>query len=247
MTIAGGIAAALFRRQKQRHRVGGRRVAPRLLGCGRCSPTSWPSQLFGPTCRCRPPSTAHADPPTRSSACYQTKDGRFVNLVLPPVRPLLARLLPAASVDPSCIDDPRFADAERARAEQGRSASASLDDAVRASARSTEWRDMLDASKGCGRRCRTSPRSAHDRQVDRERLRPRGRPRTTGTSFSAGARTPVQFDETPPELTPAPELGQHTEEVLLELGLTWDEITAHKSAATSSERTCVAAGLYDVC
>jgi crotonobetainyl-CoA:carnitine CoA-transferase CaiB-like acyl-CoA transferase len=40
----------------------------------------------------------------------------------------------------------------------------------------------------------------------------------------------VQFDERWPTLTPAPDLGQHTEEVLLELGLTWEELAACKGA-----------------
>jgi CoA:oxalate CoA-transferase len=38
---------------------------------------------------------------------------------------------------------------------------------------------------------------------------------------------PWRFSETPADVAPAaPELGQHTEEVLLEAGLSWDEITA---------------------
>jgi crotonobetainyl-CoA:carnitine CoA-transferase CaiB-like acyl-CoA transferase len=48
-----------------------------------------------------------------------------------------------------------------------------------------------------------------------------------GTPFRLVAN-PVQFDETPPELTPAPGHGQHTDEILLELGLDWDHILALK-------------------
>ena len=41
---------------------------------------------------------------------------------------------------------------------------------------------------------------------------------------------PVQFDETPPAAARAPEHGQHTEEILLELDLDWDDISAAKDS-----------------
>ncbi|HEV7863371.1 MAG TPA: CoA transferase, partial [Acidimicrobiia bacterium] len=41
---------------------------------------------------------------------------------------------------------------------------------------------------------------------------------------------PVQFEETAPTLRPAPEHGAHTEEVLLELGLDWDDIIRLKTS-----------------
>jgi crotonobetainyl-CoA:carnitine CoA-transferase CaiB-like acyl-CoA transferase len=41
--------------------------------------------------------------------------------------------------------------------------------------------------------------------------------------------SPVKFDrKKPPIRLPAPEVGQHTEEVLLELGYTWDDIVELK-------------------
>ena len=41
----------------------------------------------------------------------------------------------------------------------------------------------------------------------------------------------VQFDEAPPTLRRAPEHGEHTEEVLLEMGISWEEIAAYKESA----------------
>src|SRR5262249_3744624 len=54
-----------------------------------------------------------------------------------------------------------------------------------------------------------------------------------GKVFTLVARA-VQFDERSPTLTPAPDLGQHTEEVLLELGLTWEELATYKEAGAIS-------------
>jgi len=39
---------------------------------------------------------------------------------------------------------------------------------------------------------------------------------------------PAQFDEQPARPSRAPEVGEHTESVMLEMGLSWDEITALK-------------------
>jgi len=42
--------------------------------------------------------------------------------------------------------------------------------------------------------------------------------------------SPVQVDGAPPTLSPAPDHGEQTEAVLLELGRTWDEIAALKAS-----------------
>jgi formyl-CoA transferase len=52
--------------------------------------------------------------------------------------------------------------------------------------------------------------------------------RADGSSFALVA-APMQFDgrfTVPPG--PAPELGQHTEDILLEAGLDWDDIAAYR-------------------
>ncbi len=42
--------------------------------------------------------------------------------------------------------------------------------------------------------------------------------------------SPAQFDEEPVRVERAPELGEHTELVLNELGVDWDEIVALKES-----------------
>lgn len=51
------------------------------------------------------------------------------------------------------------------------------------------------------------------------------------TSNAMTVATPVKFDQNPSEVrTPAPEIGQHTEEVLLEHGYTWEDIAQLKES-----------------
>jgi crotonobetainyl-CoA:carnitine CoA-transferase CaiB-like acyl-CoA transferase len=57
--------------------------------------------------------------------------------------------------------------------------------------------------------------------------------REDGSSFTL-VSNPLQFDETPPTLRPAPDLGQHTEEILLELGMTWEEMAKYKESGAIS-------------
>ena len=76
---------------------------------------------------------------------------------------------------------------------------------------------------GRGRRCRTPCRRRPTRRS----------PPTSTSGRSASLKlvsSPVQFDETAPRLTPAPDFAAQTDEVLLELGLDWDRLIELKSA-----------------
>jgi len=91
-----------------------------------------------------------------------------------------------------------------------------------------EWRARLADAEGVWAPMQTARELPDDAQAAANGYLPEI-DRGDGTRFPLVA-SPVEFDEVSPALRPAPELGQHTEEVLLELGLTWDELAECKEA-----------------
>jgi crotonobetainyl-CoA:carnitine CoA-transferase CaiB-like acyl-CoA transferase len=221
MTIAGGIAAALYRRERTGTPS---TIDVSLLGVAlwNLGPDVVASRLFENTSA---PRFTREDLPNPIVGIYKTKDGRFISLVMlesDRFWPDLCRHLGHEEL----IDDPRFRDAA-ARFENRRECIRLLDE-IFATRTYAEWRETLATAEGVWAPLQTVREVHDDVQVIANGYLPELHA-DNGTPYWLVAN-PVQFDETPPELGRAPEHGQHTEEVLLELGLTWDEIIAHKES-----------------
>jgi crotonobetainyl-CoA:carnitine CoA-transferase CaiB-like acyl-CoA transferase len=222
MTIAGGIAAALFRRE----RIGTASVVDvSLLGCSmwQLSPDVVGSQLTDVSLA----STLlnRDEPPNALFNQYRTSDERVIQLVMPESDRYWAELCWCVG-RPELADDPRFSD-WKARFENRRACVAALDEAF-SSRTLAEWRKALDATKAVWGAYQT-PSELHDDPQAIANGYVQELKTGTGTPFTL-VSSPVQFDECPVGLSCAPEHGQHTEEVLLELGLTWEEIGRHKES-----------------
>ncbi|MFQ5418275.1 MAG: CaiB/BaiF CoA transferase family protein [Myxococcota bacterium] len=121
---------------------------------------------------------------------------------------------------PDLALDPRFATPE-AFGENADAARAVLQE-IFETATGEEWRDRLGAMKGQWAPFQTMAQIPNDPQViANEHIREVDI--GDGQSFRLVAN-PVQFDGTPPELRKGPEHAQHSEEILLELGVPWERI-----------------------
>ncbi len=224
MATAGGIAAALFHRQ--------RTGEPSVVDVSLLGTAMWilaPDIVLAKFTDQEMPIFARTQAPNPIVNSYRTKDARWVFLnMLQPDR-FWADFCEHIG-RPDMITDARF-ESGMARFQNREACVAELD-AVFASRTLAEWRERLADVEGVWAPMQTAKEVGQDVQavangyladVDRG----------DGTTFTLVA-SPVQFDESPPTLRPGPDMGQHTEEVLLAAGYTWEDLAALKEAGAIS-------------
>ena len=220
MTIAGGISAALFRRE----RTGETSVVDiSLLGTGAWSMAcSMVGSMLAGGGNPVPAGAAFLNPLV---GIFPTKDGFFLMLCMLQGFPYWADTCVHVG-RPELVEDPRFATAE-AFAENAADASAELREAF-ATATLEEWRDRLATLEG-----QWGPFQTLDHMATDPQLLANGQivdvDAGNGETFRLVA-SPVAFDGEAPSPIKGPEHAQNTEEILLELGLDWDRIAELKRA-----------------
>lgn len=222
MTIAGGISAALFARE----RTGETSVVDislpgtGLWAMGAALAGSMMAERAGDE---GIPSMAGAKFMNPLVGIYRTKGGGAMMLTM-----LQGHHYWADTVEnighPELATDPRFATPE-AFNDNSDEARVVLGE-IFETATLQEWRDRLVDMKGQWGPFQTTAQIPSDAQViANEHIREVDI--GDGNSFRLVAN-PVQFNETPPDLRKGPEHAQHTEEVLLEMGLEWERIAKLK-------------------
>jgi len=215
-TIAGGIAAALFHRERTGEAV---TVDCSLLGMG-----VWATAFSLAMCSTFGlesfPKGSRLQAPNPIVNTYKTSDDRFFMLVMLQSDRYWAPLMQVVG-RPELADDPRFVDAA-ARAEHKQECIEVLDE-IFASRTFEEWKNVLAEQEGVYAAVQTPREVIDDPQVKANNY-VQDVVAEDGTTFKLVA-APLEFNETPVQITRAPGLGEHTDAVLQELlGLEMEQI-----------------------
>ena len=215
LTIAGGISAALFHRERTGEAV---TVDNSLLANGvwATGATVLAAGLFGFSRMPRGDRTMMPNPLVNN---YKTKDDRFMSFIMLESDRFWADLVTKIGHS-ELADDPRFVDSV-ARAKNCQACCIALDE-IFATRTLAEWRPIMLEVDGVWAPVQTADELLVDPQVVANDYI-REVTSAGGTTFRMVA-SPLQFDEQPPDLTRAPDHGEHTDEVLGELGLEMDAI-----------------------
>jgi crotonobetainyl-CoA:carnitine CoA-transferase CaiB-like acyl-CoA transferase len=221
ITLAGGVCAALFHRE--------RTGEPSIVDSSLLAQAMWsiaPSisvaDLFDIDGIPGAPPGLAINPLVNR---YKTRDNRWIQLVFLQPDRFWAGFCERIGL-PELATDPRFVPSSNLIANAGEACGLVAE--TFASQDLDHWRKALEDEPGVWAALATPKETLHDPQVE-----PNGYVVTNvdanGNKYQIVA-APVQFDETPPAPARAPEHGQHTEEILLELDLSWDDITAAKDS-----------------
>jgi crotonobetainyl-CoA:carnitine CoA-transferase CaiB-like acyl-CoA transferase len=221
-TIAGAIAAALFKRERTGEpsvvdvsllAVGMWMMSPNIVS-QKLYPAS-PAAKFG-----------RASAPNPVANRYLTKDGRVVHLVMLQAVRYWPELISAVG-RPDLATDPRFTDPAALFA--NREAAIRILDDIFATKTLEEWRVVLEPIEGVwapAQRCTElyddvqSIANGYIASVDPG----------DGAELFPVVPNASQFDEEPNTISRAPRCGEHTDEILAELGYDWDRVVALKVA-----------------
>jgi crotonobetainyl-CoA:carnitine CoA-transferase CaiB-like acyl-CoA transferase len=220
-TLAGAVAAALLHRE----RTG---IAPvvdvSLLGVavwGNSPAIIAAAEQGGPIRK-----TVREDNQNPLSLAYRTADERFLKLSLFQSDRFFGPLCTHLGV-PALAEDPRFADSE-VRAANRRECTAALDE-VFGRMTLAEVERQLAGFGGAWSIVQNTFEVSQDPQVAANGYLTDVEVKGTKVTIAA---SPWQFDEKRYPLAAAPDHGAQTDEILLEMGLDYEEILEHKIAGT---------------